>query len=95
MNINPCGSCHNCCRGTLVRVKASDVKRWKKEGRYDIVLCVERWVDNSAFLIHKPNSLECIFLKSDVGCEIHNTRPDVCKRFPYSDKQKKKYDCLL
>lgn len=95
MNHNPCGNCHNCCRGTLVRVKSSDIKRWKKQQRYDIILCVERWVDNSAFLIHKPKSQDCIFLKQGFGCIVHETRPDVCKKFPYSNKQKKKYDCVL
>lgn len=92
---NPCGSCHNCCVGTLVRAKSSDIKRWKKEQRYDIILCVERWIDNSAFLIHKKNSEECIFLKAGVDCEIHMTRPDVCRKFPYSDKQKTQYKCKL
>lgn len=68
--------------------------RWKKEQRYDIVLCLDNWSENSVFLIHKKNNEECIFLE-EKGCSIYETRPLTCRKFPSTLRQKKKYACLL
>ncbi len=92
--VNLCGSCRNCCKGTLIRVFSDDIDRWRREGRYDIILCLETWTGGNAFLIHKKDSDECIFL-SDDGCEIYDTRPRVCRLFPRSESQASDFGCLL
>jgi Fe-S-cluster containining protein len=91
---NACGGCRRCCQDTLVRVKQEDLERWRAEERYDIILCLESWMGGDAFLIHKKDRQECIFL-TDTGCEIYPTRPSVCRRFPSTPWQVKEYACAL
>ena len=91
---NLCGSCQACCQEALVRVNEEDVQRWRKEQRYEILLCLETMVGNSAYLIHKKENDECIFLTPD-GCSIYPTRPQVCKDFPKSKKHAVKFNCQL
>lgn len=92
--INPCGACRRCCQSTLVRATKQDVKRWKQQGRYDIILCLETWMGTNAYLIHKKDKDECIFLTEE-GCEIYETRPKVCRDFPKSQRQVEHFNCRL
>lgn len=91
---NACGSCQNCCQGTIVRVRNEDIQRWRRQGRYDIILCLESWMGSDAFLIHKKDKEECIFLTTK-GCEIYETRPQVCKEFPKTIAHAAKHHCTL
>ncbi len=90
---NLCRDCHLCCETQFVRVYKEDIDRWKKEQRYDIILCLENWFADNAIIIHKPEG-GCIFLTKD-GCEIYNTRPKVCKEFPKSKRHAEKIGCKL
>ncbi|MGM5484491.1 MAG: YkgJ family cysteine cluster protein [Nanobdellota archaeon] len=89
--MNLCGDCRNCCTFTYVRIRDEDIKRWKEENRYDIIICLDTWVDNNRFLIHKDN-MECIFL-GEHGCDIYETRPEVCREYPKSAAHAKKFGC--
>lgn len=92
--VNACGECRRCCQSTLVRVTQRDLKRWRQQQRYDIILCVESWMGSKAYLIHKKDRDECIFLTPD-GCEIYETRPQVCRDFPKSQHQVERFECRL
>ncbi|MFP4119269.1 MAG: YkgJ family cysteine cluster protein [Candidatus Woesearchaeota archaeon] len=92
---NICGSCRNCCTGTLVRVREADLEKWQKGQKYQILICLDRWVDGTTYLKHKDDgSEECLFLTEN-GCSIYEDRPDVCREFPRSQEQKDRYSCLL
>ncbi|MCF7872477.1 YkgJ family cysteine cluster protein [Candidatus Woesearchaeota archaeon] len=95
MSVNLCGSCHKCCKNNKILIYQEDVDRWKKEGRYDIILCLERWAIFGVFLIHKKDKEECIFLDEEIGCTIHKTRPKICREFPRGWKHVKNYDCKI
>jgi len=96
MGKNLCGSCKRCCKNTLIRVSKKDIDRWKKQQRYDILLCLVNWPGGTVALLHKnEKSLdECIFL-TDNGCEIYDTRPEMCKLFPRSAAQVSLFNCQL
>ena len=91
---NSCGSCRRCCQGTLVRARASDIERWQNERRYDIIICLKTWVDNSTFLMHKNGKDECVFLTEN-GCDIYETRPEICREFPKTQERVTEFNCLL
>jgi len=96
MSINHCGSCANCCKGTLVKVNKEDIARWKKEQQYDILLCITEWPGGTLALIHKNEKKldECIFLTKK-GCSIYETRPQVCRDFPKGPNQVNEFNCKL
>ncbi len=91
---NPCSPCIRCCQGQLIKITEEDILRWKREQRYDILLCMETWTDGIPFLIQKKDKTECTFL-TDKGCSIHETRPEICVKFPASYTHAKEMDCKL
>jgi Fe-S-cluster containining protein len=93
-NSNPCHPCIRCCQGQLIKVTEEDIKRWKLEQRYDILLSMETWTDSIPFLIQKKDRDECIFL-TEKGCSIHSTRPEICVKFPASYTHAREMDCKL
>ena len=95
MSENQCGSCRKCCINTRIKICQEDIDRWKKEQRYDIILCLENYFGFGVFLIHKKNSEECIFLDNKKGCTIHSTRPILCRKFPLGQIHVKRFNCLL
>jgi Fe-S-cluster containining protein len=90
---NPCWPCANCCKNVIVRVRDEDLGRWKKENRYDILLCLEEITAGAVFMIRKKNG-ECIFL-TEKGCSIYDMRPKVCRLFPTSKKHAEEFNCKL
>jgi Fe-S-cluster containining protein len=90
---NPCWPCANCCTGTVVRIRESDIARWKKEERFDILMCIEEISPDAVFMIHKKND-ECIFLDKK-GCLIYDARPEVCRLYPASRSHADKFYCKL
>ena len=91
---NLCGECQRCCQSTLVRVTRQDIKRWKRNQRYDIILCLETWMGANTYIIHKQDKDECIFLTPE-GCEIYATRPIICREFPKSSERAERFACRL
>ena len=90
-----CSSCRKCCIGTEIRLIPEDIERWKKENRLDILLNIDSLFGESRQLTQKDNNDECIFLKENGSCEIHDTNPYICKKFPVSLKQAKLFGCKL
>ena len=91
MSMPCCQRCGGCCEewGACLRATPADLKRWKKERRYDILYyadeimpgLVDLWIDKAT-----DEELErCPFLKR-VGqgiyeCEIYETRPEECRNY--------------
>jgi len=87
-----CQRCGWCCKNKAINILYSDIKRWEKEDRKDIlkeVSFVE--VKNpkiSGFYFVKtsiPNHDKCPFLtfKNDLAiCSIYETRPKSCRNNP-------------
>jgi Fe-S-cluster containining protein len=91
-----CSNCGRCCKeeGSGFTMMPSDYRRWKRQGRHDILRYVSQyeghadygdiWVDwidpeTGEVLGH------CPFLhkvhREKYTCAIHHTKPTICKRF--------------
>ena len=70
-----CTCCGNCCRFKVTPLKRSDVKRLEDAGlRY--------FYETRGELRLKRVNGRCIFLKDD-RCTVHESRPQVCRDFPF------------
>jgi len=80
-------------------IDGADVKRWRRQGRYDILAHIEvigrtkadPWAD--AWFTKAGNSVKrCPFVRKVRGtdrytCTIYDTRPQVCRSYPHSVDQ--------
>jgi Fe-S-cluster containining protein len=93
-----CTQCGKCCQEINIPVCYSDIERWKKKERYDILFQVS-WINNfpkkntGGFYIRDTckkskygDKLPCPFLvnnnDSTTSCSIHSTKPKACKDAP-------------
>jgi Fe-S-cluster containining protein len=101
-----CNGCGKCClnsgyMGSLTASK-EDVRRWKKEERYDILKYVteifpglyDLWVKDG------EESSRCPFVRKRPNqqtyrCTIYETRPEVCRLYPQSAHQMTEIDCEI
>lgn len=101
-----CTRCGKCCLKVdymeSLYATPADVARWKSEGRLDILQYA--WVMVSgADLWFSENGEQlprCPFLRKDRGrntykCLIHETRPEVCRGYPYGYDQMVADDCEI
>ena len=84
-----CIQCGQCCRELVICITYSDIKRWVKQGRTDIlreVGFVRGAPQGDGFYfeqtITKPKK-PCLFMV-DNKCSIHDTKPVCCKDAPAS-----------
>ena len=83
-----CACCGHCCEsfGGHLRASEQDLKRWRSEGRDDLLSRVNRlgwiWVDPQTKQLEDP----CPFIdwSSDHKglCRINDTKPDMCRDYP-------------
>ena len=93
---SPCTNCGKCCTNTSymgnLTASGKDVKRWRREGRTDILafVCVMGPPDNpSADLWVDQNDnerLRCPFVRKVPNqnrylCRIYETRPQMCRDY--------------
>jgi Fe-S-cluster containining protein len=90
-----CKNCRICCIGTEIRIYPEDIERWKKEDRLDILLSIDSLFGESRGLMKKDNNDECFFLSKEGKCNIQETKPTVCRKFPVSKKQAELFKCKL
>lgn len=97
-----CQQCGECCKKYAGTLKASveDIERWKREGREDILEYVYVFEFDGIIiggdLWFDPKTGEeiigtCPFLKKSKGkfiCLIHDTKPTVCKEYPFNESKK-------
>lgn len=94
-----CKKCGWCCRNTNVNISYSDVMRWKREKRYDILSAVS-FMDfgkndkRSGFYFidtlkkRKDGTKKtCLYFRdTPPACKIYVTRPRSCRDFPLVKK---------
>jgi len=84
-----CACCGKCCElyGGHLHAYDSDIKRWKSEGREDLLQMVNYlgwiWVDP----VTKEPLGRCPFIQSSetsdlVLCSINDTKPLICRDYP-------------
>lgn len=95
-----CKRCGWCCRNVNINVSYSDIQRWVKERRLDIL-------NQLSYIDHKDKKKRgfyitetvlapkraCPFLKTKDGlaiCAIYETRPRSCREFPQAHKKDEK-----
>lgn len=93
-----CRKCGNCCRSVQVPITYSDIKRWKREQRWDILAEVRWMVDEKRNLelpvfIRSAINNVCPFLSRSNRCKIYETRPRVCRDFPVLGREDKVNSC--
>lgn len=88
-----CQNCGRCCREMIINICYSDIIRWNKQKRWDILREVV-WLNNyprkntGGFYIHKTVTAPkgpCPFLITNNGsgsCGIHETKPKTCRDAP-------------
>lgn len=85
-----CIQCGKCCKEIIINVSYSDIIRWYKTKRYDILSEVS-FINNypkkntGGFYIAKTTfnpKQPCPFLDKDNLCTIHDTKPRACKDAP-------------
>ncbi len=93
-----CLKCGHCCLNLSdayqTSVPDSDVKRWKREQRFDILERVDTFVGiNDIWISPKTGEAvsRCPWLrklpkKSKYICRIHETKPEHCRNFPKSKR---------
>lgn len=73
----PCGSCHLCCKRSLVMLvpeMGDDPSQYETMNTMDVM---GRDLGNGLFLKTKPNG-DCHYLNDD-GCSIHGHAPYLCR----------------
>jgi Fe-S-cluster containining protein len=85
-----CKRCGNCCREMGIALTYTDITRWGREGRQDILTRVKYYKNKNVFFLAKKKS-SCPFLIDDgnriTSCSIYTTRPRVCKDLPSGNKK--------
>jgi len=88
-----CHSCGNCCRGSIVRLDAADLKRlreqrWDKHPNYQKmpVYVRESWFGGGYRLAQHEDG-RCVFLTDDGLCRVHadfgfEEKPLICRTYP-------------
>lgn len=92
-----CQRCGDCCRERWgIYVTEEDLRRWMKEKRYDIIseiAPVIRTGKTRFGIMATPEG--CIYLTENNMCEIHDTKPETCRIYPFylaPDGRKVLYD---
>lgn len=87
-----CSKCGECCKQLVICITNSDIKRWVKQGRTDIIkeaVFARGAPQGDGFYfeqtITKPKK-PCPFLM-DNQCSIHETKPVCCKDSPDSQTE--------
>ena len=106
-----CTQCGKCCKDGMymntLQIDGVDVKRWRRQGRTDILARIEvmgltkadPWAD--AWFTKSGNEVkQCPFVRKIRGtdrytCTIYDTRPKVCRGYPYGIDQMEAIGCEM
>jgi Fe-S-cluster containining protein len=100
-----CIQCGHCCLNLSgayqTSVPDSDMKRWKREQRFDILEWVgpfegmdEIWISpKTGEYVNRCPWLRKLPKKSKYICRIHETKPEHCRNFPKSKRHALDNDC--
>ena len=83
-----CQKCGECCKNSAIYVTHTDIRRWQSEQRWDIIGKVMYVITEKTMGFVIPETLVdggvCPFLTKDNKCSIHDTKPRLCKDFPFN-----------
>ena len=100
-----CVQCGHCCLDLSdayqTSVPESDVKRWKREQRFDILEWVgtlggvgEIWINpKTGEYVNRCPWLRKLPKQNKYICRIHETKPEKCRKFPKSKRHALDYGC--
>ena len=101
-----CTRCGKCCidASYMLSLPAtkSDIRRWRKEGRDDILEYVD-FVGAGEYYLWVKDGVDlprCPFVRKDRGkptyhCTIHETRPEACRGYPVRVHQMIELGCEI
>jgi len=101
-----CTGCGKCCIDSNymrnLPATKSDIRRWRKEERGDILEYVD-FVGQGEYYLWVKDGVEssrCPFVRKDRGkptyhCTIHDTRPEACRGYPLTAGQMVKLGCEI
>lgn len=92
MILNPktftCNQCGECCR-IVVKLTNNEIKAIKEKSYKDFL--VKDPIKGKDYTLKRVSG-NCVFLK-DNKCEIYETRPETCRKYPFLDKNIKISSC--
>jgi uncharacterized protein len=77
-----CQACAACCRDNRVEIKSSDVLRFERAGRAELLHPPYTRMDGEKVVLRLLRSKDCRHLRKDHRCAIYDLRPDSCRTFP-------------
>ena len=102
-----CTQCGKCCTNSnfmgSLSATAEDLERWRREERWDILAwcgIIDDWADLWVSPRTGDEAERCPFVRKQRGkdkydCLIYETRPEVCREFPYHVEQMKFCGCEM
>jgi Fe-S-cluster containining protein len=81
-----CLTCANCCKNYSPRFKTPDIKRISKHLKIKESEFIDQYLKLDEEGDYVTKSAPCPFLGSDNYCNIYDTRPSDCARFPYTNE---------
>ena len=101
--MKPCTQCGRCCLNqnymNTLQASGDDVKRWRRQGRIDILLHAEvigpahnpfadLWFKMDGSEVKRCPFVRKVRDQDRYLCTIYETRPEVCRGYPYSAEQR-------
>jgi len=83
-----CKQCGECCK-IVVKVSNNEINRIKQQGHKDFL--EKDPIKGKGYALKRING-NCVFLK-DNKCEIYEIRPEICRLYPFLDKNVKISSC--
>jgi len=91
-----CCKCSNCCKLYDILVDESDIKIISKHLDLAENDFIEKYLTDSAhdgeYIEYIMKDKPCCFLDADGKCRIYESRPSVCRDFPYTDEPYRLYN---
>ncbi|MFZ9660891.1 MAG: YkgJ family cysteine cluster protein [Chitinophagaceae bacterium] len=81
-----CLECANCCKNYSPRFKTPDIKRISKLLKIKESVFIDQYLRLDEEGDYVVKSTPCPFLSNDNSCQIYDSRPSDCARFPYTDE---------
>ena len=83
-----CERCGDCCKKLYIILNDSDIKDIKKLGyQLDSFSEIEQVGEYKGKRVLKKIDGRCVFLADDNLCKIYDSRPEICKKYPFFGKE--------
>ncbi|MBW2979822.1 YkgJ family cysteine cluster protein [Candidatus Woesearchaeota archaeon] len=83
-----CERCGECCKKLYIILNDSDIKNIEKHGyQLDSFSETEQVGEYKGKRVLKKINGRCVFLTNDSLCKIYDSRPEICKKYPFFEKE--------